>query len=175
MMVGLTLLALLWQRRTAFGRMLYAIGTSSDAAYIAGLPVKRVTILCYAISGAAAGFAGVLIVGFSKEPRCTAATTCSYRRLPQSWSAGPRSSADAGAISVSSAARCCWRRFSTMITALGIPAGWRAIIYGTVILLALLTLQEELHLWSKRLRSDLGVAFARKRQQILNPRERTAR
>ena len=66
LMAVLTILGSLLQRRTAFGRMLYAIGTSPDAAYIAGLPVTRVTILCYTISGAAAGFAGILMVGFAE-------------------------------------------------------------------------------------------------------------
>jgi len=65
--------------------------------------------------------------------------------------------------------------FSTMITALGIPAGWRAIIYGTVILLALLTLQEDLHLWSKRLRSALGFPWLESVNKSLTHGERTAR
>ncbi|MEU9749807.1 ABC transporter permease [Streptomyces niveus] len=42
------------------GRELYAIGSSSDAARLAGIPVRRRILAAYAFSGAVAGFAGAL-------------------------------------------------------------------------------------------------------------------
>jgi ribose transport system permease protein len=59
LMVVIAVLGSMLQRRTAFGRRVYAIGANPDAAYIAGVPVRTVTVLCYTISGAAAGFAGI--------------------------------------------------------------------------------------------------------------------
>ncbi|MCF3125342.1 ABC transporter permease [Streptomyces arenae] len=47
-------------RRTTFGRRLLAIGDSRPAALLAGLPVRRVLILVYVVSGALAALAGVL-------------------------------------------------------------------------------------------------------------------
>ncbi|AVZ71569.1 ATPase [Streptomyces lunaelactis] len=47
-------------RRTTFGRQLLAIGDSRPAAQLAGLPVRRVLILVYVVSGALAAIAGVL-------------------------------------------------------------------------------------------------------------------
>ena len=175
LMVCLTFLALLWQRRTAFGRMLYAIGTSSDAAYIAGLPVKRVTILCYAISGAAAGFAGVLIVGFSEGASLYSGDDVLIPSIAAVVIGGTSILGGRGSYLGVVGGALLLATFSTMITALGIPAGWRAIIYGTVILLALLTLQEDLHLWSKRLRSALGSPLLESVNKSLTHGERTAR
>jgi len=40
--------------------------------------------------------------------------------------------------------------FSTMISALGIAEGWRIVLYGLVILIALLLLCEELRIWVAR-------------------------
>lgn len=50
-------------RRTTFGRQLMAIGDNRSASALAGLPVNRVLMTVYAVSGILSAFAGVLIVG----------------------------------------------------------------------------------------------------------------
>lgn len=50
-------------RRTIFGRQLTAIGDNPAASRLAGLPVRRVILTVYVVSGLLAAFAGVLIVG----------------------------------------------------------------------------------------------------------------
>jgi ribose/xylose/arabinose/galactoside ABC-type transport system permease subunit len=50
-------------RRTTFGRQLTAIGDNRAASALAGLPVRRVLVSVYVISGVLAAVAGVLIVG----------------------------------------------------------------------------------------------------------------
>jgi ribose transport system permease protein len=47
-------------RLTPFGRKLFATGTNERAAVLVGLPVKRLTILAFVISGLVAGLGGVL-------------------------------------------------------------------------------------------------------------------
>jgi ribose transport system permease protein len=48
--------------RTTFGRYLYAVGGNRTAAWLCGVPVRRVELASYVISGALAGLAGVLMV-----------------------------------------------------------------------------------------------------------------
>jgi len=48
--------------RTTFGRYLYAVGGNRKAAWLCGVPVRRVVLASYVISGALAGLAGVLMV-----------------------------------------------------------------------------------------------------------------
>ena len=48
-------------RYTAFGRHVYAVGDDADAARLLGLKVDRVLIATYALSGALAGVAGVVL------------------------------------------------------------------------------------------------------------------
>lgn len=48
-------------RRTAFGRTIFAIGGSEEAAALMGLPVARTQITVYALSGACAGLAGAML------------------------------------------------------------------------------------------------------------------
>lgn len=50
-------------RQTTFGRQLVAIGDNRAASQLAGLPVRRVLITVYVVSGLLAAAAGVLIVG----------------------------------------------------------------------------------------------------------------
>jgi ribose transport system permease protein len=50
----------LLMERMALGRYVYAIGGNREAALLSGVPVKRVIVLTYIISGALAGLGGVI-------------------------------------------------------------------------------------------------------------------
>jgi galactofuranose transport system permease protein len=52
-------------RRTVFGRQLLAIGGNQTAAVLSGIPVTRVKILVYAISGFLAGLAGLVVIAIN--------------------------------------------------------------------------------------------------------------
>ncbi|SEL17472.1 ABC transporter permease [Streptacidiphilus jiangxiensis] len=53
--------------RTTFGRQLVAVGDNRRAARLSGLPVRRVLITVYLLSGVLAALAGALIVGHGAE------------------------------------------------------------------------------------------------------------
>jgi ribose transport system permease protein len=55
------------ERRTAFGRYLFAMGSSRTVATLSGVPVVRTTITAYAISGTMAALAGILLAGYSRQ------------------------------------------------------------------------------------------------------------
>jgi ribose transport system permease protein len=48
-------------RYTRFGRYVFAIGDSEDAARLMGLPADRIVIATYALSGALAGLGGIVL------------------------------------------------------------------------------------------------------------------
>lgn len=48
---------------TAWGRRLYAVGDDPDAADLAGVPVKRMLLTVYTLSGLICGFAGWVLIG----------------------------------------------------------------------------------------------------------------
>ena len=56
------------ERRTSFGRYLYAVGSSRTVATFSGVPVARTTITAYAVSGARAALAGILLDGYADSP-----------------------------------------------------------------------------------------------------------
>jgi ribose transport system permease protein len=55
------LIGWLMLRYTRFGRYVFAIGDSEDAARLMGLPADRIVIATYALSGLLAGFAGIVL------------------------------------------------------------------------------------------------------------------
>jgi ribose transport system permease protein len=61
LMLGLYCIAHVLMTRTVFGRHLYAVGGNLKAAWLSGIPVRRVTIAAYAICSALAGLGGVLM------------------------------------------------------------------------------------------------------------------
>jgi ribose transport system permease protein len=54
-------------QRTTFGRAVYAIGNRERAAYLSGIPTRRIVVIAFAISGGLAAFAGVLLAGYSTK------------------------------------------------------------------------------------------------------------
>lgn len=48
--------------RTTFGRMVYLIGSNPFAARVSGLPVARITLAAYALSGLLAAVAGLMLL-----------------------------------------------------------------------------------------------------------------
>jgi ribose/xylose/arabinose/galactoside ABC-type transport system permease subunit len=58
--VGLAIIVHLMLTRTVFGRWVRAVGLNPSAAAISGVPVKRVVIGCFALSGLFAAFAAVI-------------------------------------------------------------------------------------------------------------------
>ncbi|MCW2901421.1 MAG: ATPase [Streptosporangiaceae bacterium] len=57
---GLTVLVTFLVRRTTFGRQVVAVGGNRRASELSGLPVKRILLLVYVISGVLAAGAGIL-------------------------------------------------------------------------------------------------------------------
>jgi ribose transport system permease protein len=150
-MVALAILGSLLQVGTGFGRRLYAVGTNPAAAYIAGVPVRLITFLTYAISGASAGLAGILMVGYAGGATLTMGQSYLLPSVAAAVVGGTSILGGSGLYLGAVGGALLLTTFSTVISALGIAEGWRTIIYGLVILLALLLLREELYLWAGRL------------------------
>ncbi|MBE2272316.1 MAG: ABC transporter permease [Anaerolinea sp.] len=66
-----TVCAWLLMTRTQFGLHIYAVGGNEETARLAGVPVERVKILTYAISGMCAAIAGIMLTAqfASAQPR----------------------------------------------------------------------------------------------------------
>jgi ribose/xylose/arabinose/galactoside ABC-type transport system permease subunit len=57
-----TALAYALVRNTAIGRQIIAVGGNEKAARLTGVPVRRVKVFVYIVSGALAGLAGLIVI-----------------------------------------------------------------------------------------------------------------
>ena len=73
-LLGFALLLGLLLHVTRFGRYLFTIGSNREAARFSGIPVARVRVTVFALSGLMAGVAGVVYVGYFGSARADAAT-----------------------------------------------------------------------------------------------------
>ncbi|MEL0059356.1 MAG: ABC transporter permease, partial [Verrucomicrobiales bacterium] len=67
LMILLYLLAHFMMGRTRWGRYLYAVGGNAEAARLSGVPVKRIQLSAYVLSGALAGLGGVIMASQLKS------------------------------------------------------------------------------------------------------------
>jgi ribose transport system permease protein len=161
LIIALTVLGSVLQRRTVFGRRVLAVGTNPDAAHIAGLPVRAVTIGCYAISGVAAGLAGMLMVGYSAGATLTMGESYLVPSVAAVVIGGTSIGGGRGHYLGVVGGAVLLTTFSTIVRAIGVAEGWRIVIYGAVILISLLLLQKELYAWFERQHAALAPGPAR--------------
>lgn len=69
---GIYLLAYGLLNHTPLGRYIYAMGNNEEAAFLAGLPVKQLTLFVYMVSGVLAALAGVILAGRLNSAQPTA-------------------------------------------------------------------------------------------------------
>lgn len=67
LMVIIVLVIIWLMRTTTFGRYVLAIGGNESAARLAGVPVKRVKLAVYGISGLLAGLAGLIVIAINSS------------------------------------------------------------------------------------------------------------
>lgn len=67
LMLSVVILAAWVMRSTVFGRYVVAIGGNAAAARLAGVPVRRVTVAVYVISGLLAGLAGLIEIAINSS------------------------------------------------------------------------------------------------------------
>lgn len=123
-------------RYSAFGRHVYVVGSSEEAAYLAGIPVQRTKICAFVVSGALVGLAGVVLVtrlgagdprgGAGLELRAIAAVVLGGATL-----AGGRGSPLGTALGV-----VLLSVIQTSLTFLKIDASYEGLVFGGVLIVA---------------------------------------
>jgi ribose transport system permease protein len=131
-------LAVVVQNRTAEGRKLYAIGSSPAAAKIVGLPIAALTVAVYSISSLCAGIAGVLLTGYSSSATLDMGDSFLMPTIAAVVIGGARVTGGKGIYLGTFAGAIFLSALATVITVLSLSQGWRDIIQGGMIVIALL-------------------------------------
>lgn len=150
LMAAGTCAAWFFQVRTRFGRQVYAYGTNPVAAHVAALPVKRIVIATYALSGMSAGLAGILSDGYVGGVTLTTGQSYLLPSIAAVVVGGTSIAGGRGIYFGAAAGAILLTTLSTIVSSLGIAEGWRTIIYGLVIFAALVLLRGDIALVLKR-------------------------
>jgi ribose transport system permease protein len=126
---------LIWaQRRTGFGRLLYAVGSNGVAARLSGVRVWQVHLALYTLSGAIAGLMGLLYLGLVKTPSLSLALPLDLPSVAAAVVGGTSIFGGRGGYGGTIVGALILTVLSTMLTLLQMPEGARRILFGLIIL-----------------------------------------
>lgn len=127
---------IIWaQRRTGFGRLLYAIGSNETAARLSGVRLWQVHLALYALSGAIAGVTGLLYLGLVKTPSLSLALPLDLPSVAAAVVGGTSIFGGRGGFGGTILGALILTVLATMLTLLDMPEGARRIIYGLIMLI----------------------------------------
>ena len=127
-------LILFAQRRTGFGRLLYAMGDNEGAARLAGVRGWQVYLALYALSGLIAGVAGLIYVGLIKAPSLSLAVPLMLPSVAAAVIGGTSIFGGRGGYAGTIVGALILTVLGTMLTLLHMPEGARRILFGGIIL-----------------------------------------
>ena len=122
------------QRRTGFGRLLYAMGDNEGAARLAGVRGWQVYLALYALSGLIAGVAGLIYVGLIKAPSLSLAVPLMLPSVAAAVIGGTSIFGGRGGYAGTIVGALILTVLGTMLTLLHMPEGARRILFGGIIL-----------------------------------------
>jgi ribose transport system permease protein len=124
--------------RTSFGRSVYAIGNSELAAYLSGADTRRTLLLAFTLCGALAGFAGVLLAGYSAKAYQAMGDPYLLPAIAAVVLGGTNILGGRGTYLGTVAGVVLITLLQSILSVMQIPESGRQIIYGIVIIAMLL-------------------------------------
>ena len=124
--------------RTKFGRWLYASGGNERAAELSGVPVKKVKIYVYVISGVCAAIAGLILASTLTSASPTAGNTYELTAIAAVVIGGAALSGGRGNIRGTLLGAFVIGFLSDGLVIVGVSAYWQMVFMGAVIVVAVL-------------------------------------
>lgn len=124
--------------RTKFGRWLYASGGNERAADLSGVPVKRVKVQVYVISGVCAAIAGLILASTLTSASPTAGNTYELTAIAAVVIGGAALSGGRGNVRGTLLGAFVIGFLSDGLVIVGVSAYWQMVFMGGVIVVAVL-------------------------------------
>ena len=137
-LVVLALLGSITLNRTAFGRWLYATGGNERAAELSGVPVKRVQVSVYVLSGVCSAIAGLILTSQLTSAGPTAGITYELTAIAAVVIGGAALTGGRGNIRGTLLGAFVIGFLSDGLVIIGISSYWQTVFTGAVIVLAVL-------------------------------------
>jgi ribose transport system permease protein len=122
------------QRRSGFGRLLYAIGANEAAARLSGVRVWQVHLALYTLSSVIAGVTGLLYLGQIKTASLSLALPLDLPSVAAAVIGGTSIFGGRGGYGGTIVGALILTVLTSMLTLMQIPEGGRRILFGLIIL-----------------------------------------
>ncbi|MBN9024152.1 MAG: ABC transporter permease [Rhizobiales bacterium] len=142
--IVLAALATILLSKTAFGRYLYAIGTSATVAEFSGVPTLRTTVLAYTLSGFTAALAGMLLTGYTAQAYLGMGDPYLFTSIAAVAIGGASILGGSGHYIGTIAGALVLTILTGLLPALNLSSGALLIVYGVVILVTVSLASEAL-------------------------------
>lgn len=137
------ILSILFLNKTSFGRSLFIVGSNRNAAKLAGIKVDFVVICAYGISLMMAGLAGLLLVGYVGSAQMNMGDEYTLLSVAAVVIGGVKLSGGKGSLVGGALGAMVLFLLTSILQALGLPAGVREFVQGLVLLLIVLSNSRE--------------------------------
>ncbi|WP_428425053.1 ABC transporter permease [Pararhizobium sp.] len=137
-LVVLALIGSLVLNRSAFGRWLYSTGGNERAAELSGVPVKKVQVAVYMLSGICAAIAGLILSSQLTSAGPTAGTSYELTAIAAVVIGGAALTGGRGNIRGTLLGAFVIGFLSDGLVIIGISSYWQTVFTGAVIVLAVL-------------------------------------
>lgn len=155
---ALALVASLLLSKAAFGRHLYALGSSATVAEFSGVPTARTIILTYVTSGLSAALAGMLLTGYSGQAYLGMGDPYLFTSIAAVAIGGASILGGSGHYLGTIAGALVLTILTGLLPALNLSSGALLVVYGAVILLTV-------SLGSETFASLWGLIFRNKKRK----------
>ncbi len=125
-------------RRTTFGRYIYLIGGNITAPFRAGIPVERIVITVFVLSGVLAAFAGWLLAARTNGATANLGTGMLFEAFAAVVIGGVSLTGGTGRLSGVFAGVLLLSSIDTAINVMGLPPHFMQVIRGGLVLAAVL-------------------------------------
>lgn len=132
------LLAYILLSHVPFGRYIHGLGDNEQAAYLSGLPVKRVLMFVYMAAGALSALAGVILIGRLNSAQPTAGLMFEFDAIAAVVVGGTNFSGGEGTVWGTLIGVLIIGIINNGLNLLDVSAFYQDIVKGVVIALALL-------------------------------------
>ncbi len=146
--------------KTAFGRYLYAMGTSATVAEYSGVPTLRTTVLTYMLSGITAALAGILLTGYTAQAYLGMGDPYLFTSIAAVAIGGAAITGGTGHYIGTIAGAFVLTILTGLLPALNLSNGALLVVYGVVILVTVSLGSDvlpELFAFMRRPRPDLSA------------------
>ncbi len=122
--------------RTRFGRYVYAMGGNPEAAELVGIPIKKVTLLLFALLGLLVGIAAIVSIARLNAGTNSLGSGMELYVIAAAVIGGTALSGGSGSIMGSVLGALIMQSIDSGMLLMDVPIGWRYVIVGQVLIVA---------------------------------------